>query len=155
MTSKPIADDYRATPYLICRNAAQALDWYCKAFTASEIVRMADPSGKVMHAEFRIGNAPIMVADEFPDMGYNSPESIGGTGVSIHVLVDDVDRTFAKAIELGAKEVMAVSVQFDGERRGTLKDPFGHIWLLATRVEDVSFSEMLERFKMMMAGDAV
>jgi len=154
MTSTPVADDYRATPYLICRNAAQALDWYCKAFSSSETVRMADPSGKVIHAEFRIGNAPIMVADEFPDMGYNSPESIGGTGVSIHVLVDDVDQIFAKAIELGAKEVMAVSAQFDGERRGTLMDPFGHLWLVATRVEDVSFSEMLERFRKMMAGDA-
>jgi PhnB protein len=127
MTSKPIASDYRATPYLICRKAAEALDWYKKAFSATEVVRMADPSGKIMHAEFRIGPAPLMVADEFPDMGYNSPESIGGSAVSIHVLVDDVDRIFANAIELGAKEVMAVADQFDGERRGTLNDPYGHV----------------------------
>jgi PhnB protein len=125
-----------------------------KAFSASEIVRMADSSGKIMHAEFRIGAAPLMLADEFPDMGYKSPESIGGSAVSIHVLVDDVDRIFAKAIALGAKEVMAVADQFDGERRGTLNDPYGHIWLLATRIEDVSFSEMSERFGKMMAGEA-
>jgi len=154
MISKPMAGDYRATPYLICRNAAEALDWYKSAFLASEIVRMADPSGKIMHAEFRIGAAPLMIADEFPDMGYNSPQSIGGSAVSIHVLVDDVDQTFSRAIKIGAKEVMAVTDQFDGERRGTLKDPYGHIWLLATRVEDVSFLEMSERFKKMMAGEA-
>lgn len=107
-----------------------------------------------MHAEFRIGRAPIMMADEFPEMGYNSPNSIGGTAVSIHVLVDNVDAMFTKAIKLGAKEVMAISDQFDGERRGTLVDPYGHIWLLATRVENVSFSEMSDRFRMAMAGKA-
>lgn len=154
MTSRPIADDYRATPYLICRNAAKALAWYQDAFSASEIVRLADQDGKVMHAEFRIGRAPIMMADEFPEMGYNSPNSIGGTAVSIHVLVDNVDAMFTKAIKLGAKEVMAISDQFDGERRGTLVDPYGHIWLLATRVENVSFSEMSDRFRMAMAGKA-
>jgi PhnB protein len=149
-----MAGDYRATPYLICRNAAEALDWYKEAFFAKEMIRMADSSGKIMHAEIRIGVAPLMIADEFPDMGYKSPESIGGSAVSIHVLVDDVDRVFSNAIKLGAKKVMAVSDQFDGERRGTLNDPYGHIWLLATRVEDVSFSEMSERFKKMMAGEA-
>lgn len=152
MISKPIAADYRATPYLICRDAAGALDWYKQAFSASEIVRMADPSGKIMHAEFRIGAAPLMIADEFPDVGYNSPQSVGGSAVSIHVLVEDVDKSFAKAIKLGANEMMAVADQFDGERRGTLKDPYGHTWLLATRVEDVSFSEMSDRFRKMMAG---
>ncbi len=154
MTLKPMAGDYRATPYLICRNAAEALNWYKEAFSAEEMIRMADPSGKIMHAEIRIGAAPLMIADEFPEMGYKSPESIGGSAVSIHVLVDDVDRVFSNAIKLGAKEVMAVSAQFDGERRGTLNDPYGHIWLLATRVEDVSFSEMSERFKKMMSGEA-
>ena len=114
---------------------------------------MADPSGKIMHAEFRIGHAPLMLADEFPDMGYKSPESIGGSAVSIHVLVADVDQTFTKAIELGTTEVMAVTDQFDGERRGTLNDPCGHIWLLATRVEEVSFSEMSERFSKIIAGE--
>lgn len=153
MITKPVEKDYRATPYLICRNASQALEWYKKAFSADEVVRMADPTGKIMHAEFRVGKAPLMLADEFPDMGYNSPESIGGSAVSIHVLVDDVDKVFTKAIELGAREVMAVAKQFDGERRGTLADPYGHIWLLATRVEEVSFSEMSERFGKMMAGE--
>jgi len=153
MNSKPIAGDYRATPYLICRNAAKALDWYKEAFSSTEVIRLADGSGKIMHAEVRIGAAPIMIVDEFPDIGYSSPESIGGSAVSIHVLVDDVDRIFAKAIKHGAKEVMAVSDQFDGERRGTLHDPYGHMWLLATRVEDVSFSQMSERFKKMMASE--
>lgn len=154
MIVKPIAGDYRATPYLICRNAAAALEWYKKAFSAIEIIRLADPSGKIMHAEFRIGAAPLMIADEFPDMGYNSPQSIGGSAVSIHVLVDDVDQTFAQAINLGAKVIAAIGDKFDGERRGTLNDPYGHIWLLAARVEELSFSEMSERFRKMMAGEA-
>jgi PhnB protein len=152
MASKPLLNDYRATPYLICRKASNALDWYKTAFSAIEMVRMADPSGKIMHAEFRIGAAPIMIADEFPDMGYKSPESIGGSSVSIHVLVDDVDLTYGKAIKLGAKELMAVASQFDGERRGSLIDPYGHISLLATRFENVSFPEMSERFRKMMTG---
>lgn len=153
MVTKPLEEDYRATPYLICRNALQALEWYKKSFSAEEIIRMADPSGKIMHAELRIGRAPLMLADEFPDMGYKSPESIGGSAVSIHVLVEDVDKTFSKAIEFGAKEVMAVADQFDGERRGTLIDPYGHIWLLATRFEEMSFLEMSERFSKMMNGE--
>jgi len=154
MILKPFAEDYRATPYLICRNALAALAWYSKAFGATEIVRLQDPSGKIMHAEFRIGAAPIMIADEFPDMGYKSPESIGGSAVSIHVLVNNVDGFFSKALELGATEKMAVADQFDGERRGTLIDPYGHIWLLATRIENVSFPEMAERFRKIMADGA-
>lgn len=153
MPQKPEIKEYRATPYLICRGAAQALDWYREAFDASEVVRLADPAGRVMHAEFRIGEAPVMIADEFPDMGYSSPESIGGTPVSIHVLVGDVDGTFFKAIKLGAKEVMPVTDQFDGERRATLIDPYGHRWLLASRVEDISFAEMSERFRKMISSD--
>jgi PhnB protein len=107
-----------------------------------------------MHAEIRIGASPVMLADEFPEMGYKSPESIGGTAVSILLYVDDVDQTFSEAVAAGAKETAAVSDQFDGDRRGTLTDPYGHVWLLASRTEDVSFAEMQTRFQKMMSGEA-
>lgn len=152
MPVNPVPKNYSATPYLICRSAADAIKWYCKAFNAIEIVCLDDDSGKVMHAEIRIGESPIMLADEFPDMGYNSPESIGGSAVSILLYVENVDKIFAQAIELGAKEVMPVADQFDGDRRGTLSDPYGHIWLLATRKEEISVAELKLRFNKMMSG---
>lgn len=153
MPTDAIPKNYLATPYLICRNAVDAIQWYCKAFGATETVCLDDASKKVMHAEIRIGNSPIMVADEFPDMGYKNPETIGGSAVSILVYVENVDVIFAQAIELGAKEIMPVSEQFDGDRRGTLIDPYGHIWLLATRKEDISMEELKLRFTKMMQGD--
>jgi PhnB protein len=103
-----------------------------------------------MHAELRIDNSPIMLADEFPDMGYRSALSFGGTPVSVLLYVENVDVQFARAIAAGAKETMAVADQFDGDRRGTLTDPFGHVWLLATRKEDISLEEMRQRFETMM-----
>ncbi|MEL6604847.1 MAG: VOC family protein [Cyanobacteria bacterium J06614_10] len=142
----------RATPYLSCRDARSALDWYAKVFGATELIRLADDTGKVMHAEIQIGDAAVMLADEFPQMGYVSPLALGGSTVSIYVRVDSVDNVFAAALENGAIEVMAVSDHFDGDRRGTLKDPFGHIWLVATRIEDVSLAEVETRFKKMMEG---
>lgn len=154
MNPKPIPDNYCATPYLICRRASEALQWYSTAFEATKVVCLQDPSGKVMHAEIRIGKSPIMVADEFPDMGYSSPESIGGSPVSIYVYVEDADRVFAHALETGATEVMAMSDQFDGDRRGTIKDPYGHIWLIATKREAVPVAEMKRRFEQMMKGEA-
>jgi PhnB protein len=150
MTSYPAPKHYRATPYLICRNASEALTWYQTAFDAIEIVRLADPSGTVMHAEMRIGLSAFMLADEFPDMGYRSPQTIGGSPVSIMVYVANVDTTFTQALKAGAEEMMPVSDQFDGDRRGTLKDPFGHIWLLASRIEDISIDELKLRFHKMM-----
>lgn len=151
MIVKPIPDAYRtATPYLIVNDAASAIAFYIKAFDAIELVRLANPSGKVMHAEVRIGDAPFMLADEFPDMGYRSPQSLGGSPVSILLYVNEVDAQFKQAIAAGAKEMMPVQDQFDGDRRGTLIDPFGHIWLLATRKEDVSPDEMKKRFETMM-----
>jgi PhnB protein len=153
MAPKPIPDAYRtATPYLIVNDAAAALTFYAKAFGAVEIVRLADPTGKVMHAEINIGSAPIMLADEFPDMGYLSPQSLGGSPVSLMLYVADVDAQFAQALAAGAKESMAVSDQFDGDRRGTLIDPFGHVWLLATRKEDISKEEMRQRFDALLKG---
>ena len=151
MAPKPIPDAYRtATPYLIVSDATKAIAFYKSALGATELVRLADATGKVMHAELRIGNSPIMLADEFPDMGYRSPESLGGSPVSILLYVADVDAQAARAILAGAKETMPVADQFDGDRRGTLTDPFGHVWLLATRKEDISPEEMRRRFETMM-----
>ena len=155
MTVKPIPNAYRtATPYLILNDAASAIEFYKNAFGATELVRLADSTGKVMHAEIRIGSSPLMLADEFPDMGYRSPQSLGGSPVSILLYVEDVDTLFRQAVAAGAKETMAVADQFDGDRRGTLTDPFGHVWLLATKIEDVSPEEMRKRFdNMMKQGD--
>jgi PhnB protein len=151
MATKPIPDAYRgATPYLIVNNAAKAIEFYERAFGATEMVRLADATGKVMHAELRIDSAPIMLADEFPEMGYRSPQSLGGSPVSLLLYVADVDAQVARAIAAGAKETLPVADQFDGDRRGTLTDPFGHVWLLASRKEDISLEEMRQRFQTMM-----
>jgi PhnB protein len=139
-----------AIPYLIIRNAASAIEFYKNAFGATECVRLADPTGKVMHAEIRIGNSQIMLADEFPDMGYRSPAILGGSPVSVLLYVEDVDRLFASAINAGATSTMPVQDQFDGDRRGTLTDPFGHIWLVATQKENVSPDELRIRFEAML-----
>jgi PhnB protein len=147
----PIPHEYRcATPYLIVKGAAGAIAFYKKAFGAAEIVRLADSTGKVMHAEIRIDNSPIMLADEFPDMGYSGPQTLGGSPVSILLYVEDVDAQFAQAIAAGATQTMAPSNQFDGDRRGTLTDPYGHVWLLATRKEDISKQELQRRFEALM-----
>jgi PhnB protein len=138
-----------ATPYLIVSDAIAAIDFYCNAFGATEYIRLADPSGKVMHAEIRMGDVSIMLADEFPDMGYCSPKTLGGSAVSILLYVDNVDALFTAAIAAGATVKMPVEDQFDGDRRGTLIDPFGHVWLLATKQEDISIDELKQRFKAM------
>jgi PhnB protein len=151
MAVKPIPDAYRAaTPYMIVSDGAKAIEFYKSAFGATELMRLADDTGKVMHAELRIGDSAIMLADEFPEMGYRSPQALGGSPVSILVYVADVDALAARAIAAGAKETMPVADQFDGDRRGTLTDPFGHVWLVATRKEDISVGEMRRRFETMM-----
>jgi PhnB protein len=151
MPVNPIPEAYRtATPYLIANGASRAIDFYKAAFGATEMVRLADSGGKVMHAEIRIGDTTLMLADEFPEMGYRSPISLGGSPVSLLLYVEDVDAVFAKAIAGGATETMAVADQFDGDRRGTLTDPFGHVWLLASKREEVSFEEMRRRFAELM-----
>jgi PhnB protein len=143
-----------AIPYLIVTDAAAAIDFYCKAFGATEYVRLADPSGKVMHAEIRIGSTAIMLADEFPEMGYRSPKTIGGSAVSILLYVDHVDALFEAAIDSGATEIMPLQDQFDGDRRGTLTDPFGHRWLIAKKQEDISVDELQRRFNAMLSEEA-
>jgi len=140
------------TPYLIVSSAKAAISFYKAAFNASELVRLTDPTtGKVMHAELRIEGMPLMLADEFPEMGYRSPQSLGGSPVSMYLYVADVDSQFARALAAGASSTLEVADQFDGDRRGTLTDPFGHVWLLATKKEDVSSEELLRRFQVLMA----
>jgi PhnB protein len=143
----------KAIPYLIVDNASSAIEFYKRAFGAVEFVRLADPSGKVMHAEIRVGDLQIMLADEFPDMGYQSPSSIGASPVSILLYIENVDQVFKSAIEAGGLAVKPVEDQFDGDRRGTMKDPFGHTWLIATRKEKVAPDEMKKRFEKMMKQD--
>jgi PhnB protein len=148
MSIKPIPEGYHSvTPYLIIKNAVRAIDFYKQAFGATEILRMADPdSGQVSHAEIKIGDSPIMLADEHPAMGFVGPQSLGGSTVSICLYIEDVDSLFERAIKAGAKEQKPVQDQFYGDRSGTLQDPFGHVWTLMTRIEDVSNEEMEKRF---------
>jgi PhnB protein len=144
---KPIPDGYEGvTPYLICKNAEAAIDFYKRAFGAEEIMRMGEP-GKVGHCEMRIGKANFMLADEFPDMDTLSPQSIGGTPVSLYVYVEDVDSFTEKAIAEGLKVLKPVADQFYGDRSGHFEDPFGHKWGFATHTEDLTPEEMNERAK--------
>jgi PhnB protein len=150
MAVKAIPDGYHSvTPYLIIRGAAKAIDYYKEVFGATEIMRMPDPSGKIGHAELKIGDSPVMLADEFPEMGYLSPEGRGGTPVSLMLYVPDVDATVEKAVATGAKVVKAVADQFYGDRNGTITDPFGHVWTISTHKEDVSVEEMKRRMEKM------
>ena len=148
MANKPksIPDGYHsATPYLIVNDAAAAIEFYEKAFGATELMRMPKPNGKIGHAEIKIGDSPIMLADEAPEMGARSPRTIGGSPVRILLYVDDVDSTFTKAFNGGAKVKRPVADQFYGDRTGGVEDPFGHLWYIATHVEDVSPEEMKKR----------
>ncbi len=144
--AKAIPDGYRgATPYLCVKDAAKALDFYQKAFGAKELMRMGEPGGKIGHAEIKIGEAIIMLADEFPDYGYLSPQSIGGTPVSMMIYVEDVDGFVNKAVTAGATVMRPVEDQFYGDRSAQLEDPFGHRWHFATHIEDVAPDEMKKR----------
>lgn len=146
MSTKPIPDGYHAiTPYLIIQGAAQALDFYQKAFGAKERMRMPGPGGKVMHAEIQLGDSVVMLADEFPEMGAVSPTTLGGSPTFVLLYVNDVDQTFAQALAAGATVERPVQNQFYGDRSGTLKDPFGHRWTISTHVEDVTPEEMKRR----------
>ena len=146
MGVKPIPDGYASvTPYLIVSGAAQALDYYKMAFDAQEIMRMPSPDGKIMHAEMQIGSARIMLADEVPQMGHKSPQTLGGSGVGLMLYVTDVDDTFQRAVSGGGKVVRPVINQFYGDRSGTITDPFGHQWTIATHVEDIAEDEMQRR----------
>ena len=146
MTVKAIPQAYGSiTPYLIVTSAADAIEFYQRAFGAVEIMRMAAPDGKVGHAEIKVGDSIVMLADEYPDMGFSSPQSLGGAGVSIMFYVEDVDAVFKQALNTGAEELRPVIDQFYGDRSGTLKDPFGHVWTIGTHKEDLSPAEIDQR----------
>jgi PhnB protein len=132
-------------PYLIVKNAADAIEFYRKAFGATELTRFADPGGRIGHAELQIGDSRIMLSDEYPEMGVLSPLSLGGSGVLIHLYVENVDTVARQAIAGGATVVRPVEDQFYGDRGGKLQDPFGHVWWIATHVEDVSDEEAHKR----------
>jgi len=152
---KPIPDGYRSvTPYLMVKGAGEAIEFYKRAFNARERGRVPGASGKVMHAELEIGDSVVMLADEFPDMGALGPLSIGGTPVGIHLYVENVDAMYKQAVAAGAKEERPVQNQFYGDRSGSLIDPFGHKWHLATHVEDVSPEELQRRMQQMMKDGA-
>ena len=144
---KPIPEGYHSvTPYLIVDDAAKAIDFYKQAFGAEEKFRL--PMGdRIGHAEIKIGDSFIMLADEFPDMGHLGPKARGGTTVSLMVYVPDVDSAFKTALDAGAKQEQPVQNQFWGDKLGTLTDPFGHKWSLATHVEEVSETELGKRFE--------
>jgi PhnB protein len=142
---------HTATPYLVMKGAADAIEFYKKAFGAVEMFRMPGPGGSIMHAEIKIGDSPIMMADEVPQMGYRGPHALGGTPVSIMLYVKDVDALAAQAVAAGATVQRPVIDQFYGDRSGTFGDPFGHVWTIATHVEDVQHEEMQKRMHAMMA----
>ena len=145
MPVKAIPDQYRgAVPYLCCKDAEKAMEFYKNAFGATEIMRIGAP-GMVGHGEMKIGEAVFMLADEFPQMGFRSPPSIGGTPVHLYVYVEDVDTFSKRAVLAGAKLVKPVQTQFYGDRSCQLEDPFGHIWGFATHVEDVTPEEIQQR----------
>lgn len=148
MTNKvnPIPEGYHSvTPYLVLRNAARAIDFYKEAFGAQELFRMPAPGGRIGHAELQIGTSKIMMADEHPEIGAVGPETRGGSTVSLMLYVEDVDTVFDRAVKAGAKADRPVENQFYGDRMGSLTDPFGHVWHVASHVEDVSPEEMERR----------
>jgi PhnB protein len=143
MSVKPIPEGYHTlTPYFTVRDARRAIEFYKQAFGAEERGVMNGPDGKVMHAELKIGDSIIMLADEFPEFGSLSPETVGGSSMGLHIYIDNVDQAFDRAVKAGAKVEAPVVDQFWGDRYGRLKDPFGHKWSIATHVKDMSADEM-------------
>jgi len=146
MAAKPIPEGYPALmPYLAVDDAAQAIDFYKRAFGATELFRMAGADGRIGHAEIKVGEGVVMLADESLEMGHKSPQTLGGTAVTLLFYVADVDAQFAKALAAGGTVKQGLKDQFYGDRSGTITDPFGHIWTIATHKEDVSPDEMQRR----------
>jgi PhnB protein len=141
-----MSDVHEAYPYLRVHNAAEAMEFYARAFGAKEQFRLTEPGGRIGHAEIKIGPAIIMLADEYPEHGICGPRSLGGTSFSIHLHVADVDKAFSKAVEAGASVLRPLQDQFYGERSGTVRDPFGHEWLLGGHLETVTPEEMQRRY---------
>jgi len=153
MSVQAIPAGYRSvTPYLTIKGAAQALEFYRKAFGATETFRFLMPDGRLGHAEIRLGDSLIMLSEEFPECGAKAPDTLGGSPVSIYLYVEDVDAFFRKALAGGAKERRPVMDRFYGDRSGQLEDPFGHLWWVATHTEDVGPKELQKRAHAMVAG---
>ena len=143
---KPVPDGYHTvTPYLCVNGAAEAIEFYTRAFGATEVMRLAQPDGRIGHAELQIGESRVMLADEFPEMGFKSPGALGGSPVHLHLYMADVDAVVARALSTGAKLVRPVADQFYGDRLGTVADPWGHVWHVSTHVEDLSPDELRAR----------
>jgi len=138
---------HSVTPYLTVNDAARALEFYKRAFGAQEVMRMDGPDGKIGHAEIKIGDSMIMLADEMPGMGARSPQSLGGTTAGVMLYVENADTVFNQALSAGAQVDMPLADMFWGDRYGRLKDPFGHSWSVATHIEDVAPAEMSKRMK--------
>jgi PhnB protein len=148
MATKPIPEGYHTvSPYLAVDDAARAIDYYARAFGAKELVRMDGPGGTIGHAELEVGDSRIMLSDPFPQASTRPPKELGGTSASVFMYVDDVDAVVKQAVDAGATITMEVADQFWGDRFGTITDPFGHVWSIATHVEDVPPEAMAERAK--------
>lgn len=151
----PVPSEYgNITPYLIVDDGNKAIDYYAKVFGATERMRIGGPDGKVGHAELQIGESVIMLAEAFPEMGFKSPKDYGGSPVSICLYVTDVDAVFKGAIDSGAEQIKPLQDQFYGDRSGTIQDPFGHVWTVASRIETLSPSEIQERAAQAFGGGA-
>jgi uncharacterized glyoxalase superfamily protein PhnB len=149
---KPIPDGMRSiTPHLICAGAAAALEFYKKAFQAVELLRLPAPDGKLMHAQIRIGDSSVMLAEECAEWGSLGPKALKGSSVTIHVYVEDADALFERAVKAGAKPVLPVSDMFWGDRYGVVEDPFGHRWSIATHTRDLTPEQIIEGSKQMCA----
>ena len=153
MATKPVPEGYHtASCYLAVEDAARAIDFYARAFGAKELVRMEGPGGMVAHAELELGDSRIMLSDPFPQASTRPPKELGGTSASVFLYVEDVDALVKQAVDAGATVTMEVADQFWGDRFGMVTDPFGHVWSVATHVEDVPPEEMAERAKAAMSG---
>jgi PhnB protein len=146
MSSSSAQVPHALTPYLAIRDAARAIEFYREAFGAVEVMRLAEPSGRIGHAEIEIDGSRLMLSDEFPEMGVRGPQALGGSPVTLHLYVPDVDRVFGRAVAAGAKAERPPADQFYGDRAGSLVDPFGHRWHLATRKQEVTVEEMQRRY---------
>ena len=147
-------DMHSITPHLVCAGAAKAIEFYKKAFGAVEEARLPGPDGKIMHASVRIGDSQLMLMDENPGMGACGPKALKGSPVTIHLYVEDADAVVAQAAKAGAKVTMPVAEMFWGDRYGTLEDPFGHSWSVATHVRDLTPEQIQEGMKKMMKEHA-
>ncbi len=144
----------KLVPYLCCKDAAKAIDFYARAFGGTELVRLPEPGGRIAHAEIKIGDDVLMLSDEYPEMAVKSPTSFGGTPVSLSLVVDDADAVVKRAVGLGATLEQPVKDQFYGDRSGTIRDPSGHRWMIRTPKEKLSEPELKRRFAELMKQQA-